>query len=104
MSHNVAHRTHEIGIRVALGAQDSDVFNLILGQGAQLALLGIGIGLLAAWPITRLLKKLLYGVSSTDPLTFTGVGLLLLSIALLACYLPARRAAKVDPLVALRHK
>ena len=104
MSHNVARRTHEIGIRVALGAQNSDVLNLILGQGAQLALMGIGIGLLAAWPITRLLKKLLYGVSSTDPLTFTGVGLLLLSVALLACYLPARRASKVDPLVALRHE
>lgn len=104
MSHNVARRTHEIGIRVALGAQNSDVLSLIMRQGVQLALIGIGIGLLAAWPVTRLLTKLLYGVGAADPLTFASVGLLLIGVALLACYLPARRASRVDPLVALRHE
>jgi putative ABC transport system permease protein len=89
---------------MALGAQLRDVLRLILQQGLSLVLLGLGLGLLASWAMTRWLKTLLFSVSATDPLTFGGVSLLLLLIALLACYLPARRAAKVDPMKALRHE
>jgi putative ABC transport system permease protein len=103
MSYVVARRRQEIGIRMTLGAQRLDVLGLILRQGAQLTLCGVAIGLLAAWALTRLLIGLLYGVSATDPLTFIGVSLLLIVIALLASYLPARRATKVDPIVALRN-
>lgn len=104
ISYSVLQRTQEIGIRMALGAQRRKVFGMVLGQGARLAGLGIAIGLVAALGVTRLMASFLYGVRPTDPLTFAGVSLLLLGIALLACYLPARRAMRVDPMVALKYE
>jgi putative ABC transport system permease protein len=103
-AYSVAQRTPEIGIRIALGAGRTDVLRLVVGQGARLALTGIFVGLISAAALTRLMTSMIYGVSSADPLTFFVVAFLLACVALAACYIPARRAMRVDPLVALRYE
>ena len=104
ISYLVGQRTHEIGVRMALGAQQSDVLRLILGEGSRMALVGVVIGVAAALGLTRLMKGMLFGVSASDPLTFMGVAIVLIVVALAACYIPARRAMRVDPMVALRYE
>jgi putative ABC transport system permease protein len=104
MSCAVSENTQQIGIRMALGAQRADVLGVVLGQGMRLTVVGVGIGLVAALALTRLMSSLLFGVGSADPWTFTSVAVLLLCVAAAACYFPARRAMNVDPVIALRQE
>jgi putative ABC transport system permease protein len=104
LAYNVGQRSREIGIRMALGAQRADVFLLVIGHGIRLALLGVGIGLLAALALTRVMSSLLYEVKPSDPITYAGVSVLLLAVGFLACWLPARRATRVDPIQSLRYE
>jgi putative ABC transport system permease protein len=102
MSYSVAQRTHEIGIRMALGARRTDVLRMTVKQGLRLVSVGMLLGLAAAVLLTRVLASLLFGISATDPITFIGISLVLLAVAILASYIPALRATKVDPITALR--
>ncbi len=102
IAYSVAQRTQELGIRRALGAQESDIFRMVVGQGLGLTLAGVALGLAGAFALTRVLRSLLFHVSATDPGTFTGGALLFVGVALLASYIPARRATRIDPITALR--
>jgi putative ABC transport system permease protein len=102
MAYAVSHRAHEIGVRMALGARSRDILWLITGRGLKMTLTGLALGMVGAFALTRVMEPLLYGVTATDPLTFVMISLALAGAALLACWIPARRATKVDPMIALR--
>jgi putative ABC transport system permease protein len=104
ISYLTGQRTHEIGIRVALGASSADVLRMVLGEGMKLTLIGVAVGVAFALGLTRLMTQFIYGVGASDPITFTGVAVLLTGVAALACYIPARRAMRVDPMIALRYE
>ena len=103
ISYLIGQRTHEVGVRMALGASSKDVLRMVLGEGMRTTLIGVGFGIAAAIGLTRLIAKVIYGVGATDPVTFAAVAALLICVALLACYIPARRAMRVDPIIALRY-
>jgi len=104
VSYAVAQRTREIGVRMALGARSGDVLRLVMGQGMKLALAGVALGLVASVALTRTIQSLLFGVSTIDPVTFAALPLLVMLIGMLACWIPARRATRVDPLIALKYE
>jgi ABC-type antimicrobial peptide transport system permease subunit len=102
VAYSVSRRTREFGVRIALGATSGNVLRMVLGQGMRTIVIGVAIGIAGSFALTKTVSSLLFGVTATDPITFVGVTLLLIAVALVACYIPARRATKVDPMEALR--